>query len=88
MTNAGDYKNLTFEEVVESLEKAHDMVSDLCDGKRKWMMSIPAQPDHDPDLVIGLALHKAIAYIQENERARNQQKETIVKLQQTIKKRV
>jgi hypothetical protein len=35
------------------------MVSALCDGKRDWIMSIPARPDHDPDLVIGEALRVA-----------------------------
>lgn len=29
------------------------MISDLCNRRRRWTMSIPARPDHDPDLVIG-----------------------------------
>lgn len=37
-------------------EAAMQMVSDLCDRKRNWMMSIPARPDYDPDLVISAAL--------------------------------
>ena len=40
------------------LEAAHKMVSDLCHRRREWVMSIPARPDYDPDLVIGLALRK------------------------------
>ena len=37
------------------------MISALCKptydpDHRDWMMSIPARPDHDPDLVIGAAL--------------------------------
>ena len=39
------------------INKAHAMVSDLCKpagtmGARSWRMSIPAQPESDPDLVI------------------------------------
>lgn len=43
------------------------MIDDLCHGRRKWMMSIPAQPDYDPDLVIAVALQKARNYIQRQE---------------------
>lgn len=37
-------------------EAAMQMVGDLCTGKRNWLMSIPARPDYDPDLVIAAAL--------------------------------
>lgn len=37
-------------------EAAMQMVSDLCQGRRNWTMSIPARPDYDPDLVISAAL--------------------------------
>lgn len=42
-------------------EAARTMVSDLCKplhtkGYRRWIMSIPARPDHDPDLVIAVSL--------------------------------
>lgn len=37
-------------------EAANKMVSDLNQGQREWMMSIPARPDYDPDLVISTAL--------------------------------
>jgi len=43
----------------QHIAAAHAMVSDLCTGKRKWIMSIPAQMDYDPDLVIGQALRDA-----------------------------
>jgi len=46
----------------ERIDKALDMVSALCkprhtEGSREWIMSIPARPGRDPDLVIadGLA---------------------------------
>ena len=43
-------------EIENDLNAAQKMVSDLCHGKREWIMSIPARPDYDPDLVIGKAL--------------------------------
>ena len=35
---------------------AREVIGELCDGKRRWTMSVPARPDHDPDLVICDAL--------------------------------
>src|SRR5690606_5584763 len=48
-------------EIRERRDRAFDMISALCrpkgsPGSREWIMSIPARPDHDPDLVIGAAL--------------------------------
>lgn len=45
-------------ELRERIERAEQMVDALCrprgePGAREWAMSIPARPDHDPDLVIG-----------------------------------
>jgi len=42
----------------QRIDRAHKMVQALCRrrgsaGSREWIMSIPAQPDYDPDLVIG-----------------------------------
>lgn len=51
MTNKLDVDKV-IEEADASIEEAHKMVSDLCKGDRKWLMSIPARPDYDPDLVI------------------------------------
>lgn len=55
----------TVERAKQSIEKAHQMVSDLCHQKRKWVISIPARPDYDPDLVIGQALRDAETAIDE-----------------------
>lgn len=44
----------------ERLDRAHKMVVDLCNpvsSGRRWEMSIPARPDHDPDLVIADGIH-------------------------------
>lgn len=46
--------------VDSALAKAHAVVNDLCQGKRRWTMSVPAQPDSDPDLVISGALQLAM----------------------------
>ena len=47
------------ESVLEGIQKAIDMVSALCAGKQKWILSIPPQPERDPDLVILRALTAA-----------------------------
>lgn len=44
---------------LEKIEKAKQMVKDLCSGKERWHMSIPARENDDPDLVIFDALHAA-----------------------------
>lgn len=43
-------------EMLAKIDRAYDAVNALCVGKREWLMSIPARPDHDPDLIIGDAL--------------------------------
>src|SRR5690606_19909199 len=43
-------------ETLAKIDRAYDVVSALCEGKREWFMSLPARPDHDPDLIIGDAL--------------------------------
>jgi hypothetical protein len=50
---------LTNEEVIAKIDKALETVFDLCSGKQRWVMSVPAQPDRDPDLVISEALRAA-----------------------------
>ena len=52
----------------EEVKAAHDMVSALClprgsKGSREWIMSIPARPDYDPDLVITSGLMAAEKHI-------------------------
>lgn len=52
---------------------AHKMVSALCKprgsaGAREWLMSIPARPDYDPDIVIDRSLrdiHALLAEVEE-----------------------
>jgi len=52
------------DDVLKKLDAAQDMVTALCKppgskGAREWVMSIPARPDYDPDLVISDALYSA-----------------------------
>ena len=57
-------------EITERYWKAQQLVSDLCEGKREWIMRIPAEPDYDPDLVIGASLAdipKLVALVEELE---------------------
>ena len=51
-------------DALDVIEEAHCMVVSLCKprgspGSREWIMTIPARPDYDPDLVIGRALRVA-----------------------------
>ena len=55
------------EKTLSNLRRAQQMVSDLCKGKREWVMSISARPDVDPDIVIGTALRDAITYIEQGD---------------------
>ncbi len=41
---------------LEKIEKAHQIVSELCRGTLRWVMSVPADPNRDPDLIISSAL--------------------------------
>lgn len=56
------------QDTLAMIEKAQEMIAALCKprgtvGAREWMMSIPARPDYDPDLVIADALRAAKAVI-------------------------
>lgn len=69
--SVGSTQLLCAEEVLQAIEKAHDMVTALCkpkgsEGSREWIMSIPAQPDYDPDLIISNALSKAEKFIKQS----------------------
>ena len=59
-------------EAAESaLNDADDMVEGLCQGEREWIMSIPARPHHDPDLVIGAGIsagERAVAEVKRLQR--------------------
>ena len=46
-------------EARQSNERAYRAITDLCSGKLRWEMRVPAEPDHDPDLIITAALRDA-----------------------------
>lgn len=48
------------EAAIANLLRAREMVGDLCSGKQRWVMSIPARPEHDPDLVIVFGIDAAL----------------------------
>ncbi len=56
------------QEIKAREEKAHQVISDLCNGRRRWIMSIPAQEDYDPDLVIGASLRDIPTLLSEIDR--------------------
>jgi hypothetical protein len=55
----GNPPRVVVTEAMAKITAALAVVGDLCEGKRQWIMSIPARPDHDPDLVIADALRSA-----------------------------
>lgn len=54
---------LTAEQVIAKIVRAEQEVADLCTGKHRWTMWVPAEPDNDSDLLIGGALADARAFI-------------------------
>lgn len=57
MSAAGEGVNMPNEnEIKARYDAATQMVSDLDQRKREWIMSIPARRDYDPDLVIAASL--------------------------------
>ena len=54
------------EDVKAALDAAKDCLADLCLGRRRWMMSVPARED-DPDLLIGRALTLASRFVEQHE---------------------
>ena len=45
--------------VIDKINKAHQIVCDLCQGKVRWTMTVPAKPESDTDLIIDDALSSA-----------------------------
>ena len=73
-------------EIPAKLEAARQMISALCkprytEGHRDWIMSIPARPNHDPDIVIGEALREIPFLL-----ARYDELARLAKAQQTLRR--
>lgn len=45
--------------LLAAVARAEQAVDDLCQGRLRWEMRVPAEPDHDPDLIISEALRQA-----------------------------
>ena len=58
---------MTIEEIRKRLAKARKVVSELCNGEREWTMRIPADPEHDPDLIIDASLRDIDKLLARNE---------------------
>lgn len=59
-------------EPMDAIDRAEKAVDDLCTGRLRWEMRVPAEPDHDPDLIIAAALQvarKALSRVKELESA-------------------
>ena len=52
-----------------TISVAYQKVNDLSAGRERWRLSIPAQPESDPDLVIGRALRIADRQLRALEKA-------------------
>lgn len=50
-------------EALDAIARAEQAVDDLCQGRLRWEMRVPAEPDHDPDLIISEALRQARALL-------------------------
>lgn len=46
-------------DLLAKIERAERAIDDLCSGTLRWVMRVPAEPDHDPDLIISEALRAA-----------------------------
>ena len=43
----------------ERVQRGRRVIDDLCQGRLRWEMRVPAEPDHDPDLILTDALNVA-----------------------------
>lgn len=63
------------DDVVAKLDAAMQVVSALCKREIEWIMSIPARPDKDPDLIISGALCAAKSQLATLQQANEQPQE-------------
>jgi hypothetical protein len=72
------------EELGAKVRAAYDMIQALNDGKRNWIMSIPARVDYDPDIVIHVALRALEAEVARLTRELEEARETNRKLHRRV----
>ena len=56
---------MEIKQIQQRHEAACQVVNELCSGDRKWLMSIPARPEYDPDLLISASLNDIPALLEE-----------------------
>ena len=64
--------DLNEQPLADAIDDAKHMLNLLCNGRKKWMMSIPAQND-DPDVVFGKLIREARKYKEQIEQVRQEQ---------------
>ena len=55
---------MEIKQIQQRHEAACQVVNELCSGDRKWLMSIPARPEYDPDLLISASLNDIPALLE------------------------
>ncbi len=58
-----DSQAVCYKDIILQIEKAQKHVSDLCTGKARWTMTVPARQD-DSDILISTALSQIKEIIQ------------------------
>ena len=54
---------MNVEQLRQRVDKARQCVTDLCEGKRRWTMTVPVDLDRDPDVIITDALRDVDALL-------------------------
>ena len=54
---------MTVEQLRQRVAKARQCVADLCEGRRRWTMTVPVDLDRDPDVIITDALRDVDALL-------------------------
>lgn len=70
-----------------AIDTAHQMVAALCEGAREWVMSIPARPDHDPDLIIADGLEAGKKALSEIDRLRKEREDLVAAVNEHFRMR-
>lgn len=59
-------------------ERAHNEIAEICaQGRDRWRMRIPAQPDHDSDLILSASITDAETLLAEVERLKAERQRAI-----------
>lgn len=73
-------EDIDYEKLRERIEAAHRMVVALCKREREWMLSIPANPQRDPDIIIGDGLRAGRHALARAETLQRERDEAVTKI--------